>query len=130
MSLHESLRDLVSARGRAVVDDRSEFRAALDDFLTEDEITVGELNLLSDAVGLGAVARLLDLLDLGAEPAAAVQESGSELARDRGTDDVRRAVWAVTVIGYALGRRARGPLVCRRRCSRVRLACQRERPRT
>ena len=104
MSLHESLRDLVSARGRAVVDDRSEFRAALDDFLTEDEITVGELNLLSDAVGLGAVARLLDLLDLGAEPAAAVQESGSELARDRGTDDVRRAVWAVTVIGYALDR--------------------------
>ncbi len=104
MSLHESLRDLVTSRGRGVVEDGSEFRAALDDYLTEDEVTLGELNLLSDAVKLGAVARLLDLLDHGAAPAAAVEAVGSALARDRGTDDVRRATWALGVIGYALGR--------------------------
>ena len=103
MSLHESLRDMVTSRGRGVVEDGSEFRAALDDYLTEDEVTLGELNLLSDAVRLGAVARLLDLLDHGATPAAAVETAGSSLARDRGSDDVRRATWALGVIGYALG---------------------------
>ncbi len=103
MSLHESLRDMVTSRGRGVVDDGSEFRAALDDYLTEDEITPGELNLLADAVRLGAVSRLLDLLDHGAAPAAAVEAAGSSLARDRGSDDVRRATWALSVIGYALG---------------------------
>ena len=103
MSLHESLRDMVTSRGRGVVEDGSEFRAALDDYLTEDEVTPGELNLLADAVRLGAVSRLLDLLDHGAAPAAAVQAAGSSLARDRGSDDVRRATWALGVIGYALG---------------------------
>lgn len=103
MSLHKSLRDMVVSRGRGVVEDGSEFRAALDDYLTEDEVTVGELNLLSDAVRLGAVARLLDLLGHGATPAAAVETAGSSLARDRGSDDVRRATWALGVIGYALG---------------------------
>lgn len=104
MSLHESLRDLIAARGPGVVGNGSEFRAALDDYLTEDEVTVGELNLLSDAVGLGAVARLLELLEHGATPAAAVETAAASLARDRGSDDVRRATWALGVIGYALGR--------------------------
>lgn len=103
MSLHESLRDMVASRGSGVVEDGSEFRAALDDYLTEDEVSIGELNLLSDAVRLGAVARLLDLLEHGATPAAAVETAGSSLARDRGSDDVRRATWALGVIGYALG---------------------------
>ena len=58
MNLHEQLRDLVERQGTGVVETPEAFRAALDDFLTEDEATLGELNLLGDAVRLGAVDRL------------------------------------------------------------------------
>lgn len=104
MALHDSLRELVAARGAAVVDDATELRGALDDFLGEDEATIGELNLLVDAVRLGGLDRLLTMLDNGAAPAAAVAEAGAALARDRGSDDTRRASWAVAALGFALGR--------------------------
>jgi len=104
MNLHEHLRDLVAQRGPSVVESAEAFRGALDDFLTEDEATTGELNLLVDAVRLGAVHRLLAMVDQGADPAAAVNESGDAFARDRGTDDLARCRWAVAVIGHGLGR--------------------------
>jgi Tol biopolymer transport system component len=103
MSLHEHLRDLVAHQGPTVVDTAETFRAALDDFLTEDEATTGELNLLVDAVRLGAVVRLRSILDNGGSPQAAISEAGDGFARDRGTDDLPRCRWAVAVVGYALG---------------------------
>lgn len=102
--LYESLRELIGARGVGVIADAEEFRGALDDFLREDEATLGELNLLVDAVRLGAVQRFLSVVDQGADPAAAAREAGLTLARDRGTDDPARSQWAVAAIGYALGR--------------------------
>jgi len=87
-----------------VVDTAETFRAALDDFLTEEEATTGELNLLVDAVRLGAVNRLLSMLDHGADPVGAVSEAGDAFARDRGTDDLARCRWAVAVVGFALDR--------------------------
>lgn len=102
--LHESLRELIVARGVEVVSDADEFRGALDDFLHEDEATVGELNLLVDAVRLGAVQRFLAVVEQGAQPAAAARDAGMTLARDRGVDDPTRSRWAVAAIGYALGK--------------------------
>ena len=76
MALHHSLRDLVSVRGPGVVDEAEEFRGVLDDFLAEDEASLGELNLLVDAVRLGALRRVLDVLAHGAAPEAADPRSG------------------------------------------------------
>jgi hypothetical protein len=104
VDLHQHLRDLVARQGPDVVEGPEVFRAALDDFLTEDEATTGELNLLVDAVRLGAIRRMLSILDQGADPAAAVREAGDALARDRGTDDTARSRWAVAALGFALGR--------------------------
>ncbi|MEQ6902754.1 hypothetical protein [Nocardioides sp. YIM 152588] len=103
MALHDALRDLVMARGPAVVDDGEEFRAALDDFLAEDEASLGEINLLVDAVRLGAFARLRELLRQGGDPRAAVDEAAVQLARDRGTDDPGRSRWALAALGYGIG---------------------------
>lgn len=104
MALHDSLRDLVSARGPGVFDSAEEFRGILDDFLAEDEASLGELNLLVDAVRLGALRRVLDVLDHGAAPEAAIREAGAALARDRGTDDPTRSCWALASLAYALGK--------------------------
>jgi len=104
MSLHDSLRELVAVRGAGVVDEAEEFRGALDDFLAEDEATIGEINLLVDAVRLGAVRRVLDVLDHGAAPDAAVRDAGAGLARDRGTDDPARSCWALAALCFALGK--------------------------
>ncbi|HET9420049.1 MAG TPA: hypothetical protein VFO49_02855 [Nocardioides sp.] len=101
--LHEQLRNLVSQHGTGIVDTAEQFRGALDDYLTEQDATQGELNLLVDAVRLGGVERLLAMLDNGADPDAAVREAGGELARDRSSDE-QRARWAVAAMGYALGR--------------------------
>ena len=106
--LHELLRELVDRQGAGVVESAEAFRGALDDFLTEDEASLGELNLLADAVRLGAVTRLTSLLAHGGNPEAAVREAGDALARDRGTDDPIRSRWAVAAIGYALGGPAPG----------------------
>lgn len=104
MALHDSLRELVSVRGPGVVDEAEELRGALDDFLAEDEATLGELNLLVDAVRLGALRRVLDVLAHGAAPQAAIREAGAALARDRGTDDPTRSCWALAVLCFALGK--------------------------
>jgi hypothetical protein len=101
--LHEQLRSLVSQHGTGIADNADQFRAALDDYLTEEDATQGELNLLVDAVRLGGVERLLTMLDNGADPDAAVREAGGELARDRSSDE-QRARWAVATMAYALGR--------------------------
>jgi hypothetical protein len=101
--LHEQLRSLVSQHGTGIADNAEQFRAALDDYLTEDDATQGELNLLVDAVRLGGVERLVTMLENGADPDAAVREAGGELARDRSSDE-QRARWAVAAMGYALGR--------------------------
>ena len=111
MNLHEQLRDLVARQGPDVVESAESFRGALDDFLTEDEATTGELNLLVDAVRLGAVHRMLSMIDHGAEPIEAVREVGEVFARDRGTDDVARCRWAVAAVGFALGRVDEGVVV-------------------
>ena len=104
MALHHSLRDLVSVRGAGVVDEAEEFRGVLDDFLAEDEATLGELNLLVDAVRLGALRRVLDVIAHGAAPEAAIREAGAALARDRGTDDPTRSCWALASLRFALGK--------------------------
>lgn len=104
MALHDSLRDLVAVRGPGVVDEAEEFRGVLDDFLAEDEASLGELNLLVDAVRLGALRRVLDVLAHGAAPEAAVREAGAALARDRGTDDPTRSCWALASLCFALGK--------------------------
>jgi hypothetical protein len=96
MTLHAHLAQLVAARGSDVLGDPGEFRAALDDYLTD--------NVLVDAVRLGAVRRLLDLLDQGSDPRAAVNEAGLALARERGSDDARRSLRATAQLGYAAGR--------------------------
>ncbi|MET0523503.1 MAG: hypothetical protein ABWZ91_01800, partial [Nocardioides sp.] len=101
--LHEQLRSLVSQHGTGIVDTPEQFRGALDDYLTEQDATQGELNLLVDAVRLGGVERLLAMLDNGADPDAAVREAGGELARDRSSDE-QRSRWAIAAMGYALGR--------------------------
>ncbi len=104
MALHHSLRELVSVRGAGVVDEAEEFRGVLDDFLAEDEATLGELNLLVDAVRLGALRRVLDVMANDAAPQAAIREAGAALARDRGTDDPTRSCWALASLCFALGK--------------------------
>ncbi len=101
--LHEQLRNLVSQHGAGIAENAEQFRAALDDYLTEADASQGELNLLVDAVRLGGVERLLAMLDNGADPDAAVREAGGTLARDRSSDE-QRSRWAVAAMGYALGR--------------------------
>ncbi len=104
MAVHDLLRELVETRGAGVVGDADQFRGALDDFLGEHEATRGEINLLVDAVRLGAVNRVVTMLDHGADPGAAIAEVAVELARDRGADSATGARWALGVIGYALGK--------------------------
>lgn len=101
--LHEQLRNLVAQHGTGITEHAEQFRAALDDYLTEADASQGELNLLVDSVRLGAVERLLAMLDNGADPEAAVREAGGELARDRSSDE-QRSRWAVAAMAYALGR--------------------------
>ena len=101
--VHEKLRALVSAHGASILERPEDLRAALDDYLAEDEIAPGDLHLLVDAVRFGAYERLVSLLDHVADPAAAVREAATELARARGSDETR-ARWAVAALGYAGGR--------------------------
>ena len=104
MELHENLYALGLRLGREVFDDPDSFRGALDDFLDEDAATTGDINLLVDAVRLGAFGSMTSMLGSGAQVTAAVEEAGSRLARDRGSADVAGAQWACAVLGFAIGK--------------------------
>ncbi len=104
MPLHTELHTLVGRYGAEVLADADGLRATLDDFLDEDAASPGEINLLVDAVRLGAYERLISMLDNGAEPRPAVRAAGEALAHDRGGADLRSAQWACAVLGFAAGR--------------------------
>jgi hypothetical protein len=104
MELHESLYALGRSQGRELFNDADSFRGALDDYLDEDSASTGDINLLVDAVRLGAYQGMMSMLDSGADADRAVTEAGSRLARDRGSADVGGAMWALAVLGYATGK--------------------------
>lgn len=104
MKLHESLADLARDHGHGLFRDAAAFRGSLDDYLDEGQASSGTINLLTDAVRLGALDGMLTMLDSGANPADAVESAGQRLARDRGSADVRGCQWAVAVLGFALGK--------------------------
>ncbi|KAA1418700.1 hypothetical protein F0U44_09390 [Nocardioides humilatus] len=104
MELHESLYALGQSQGRELFNDADSFRGALDDYLDEDSATTGDINLLVDAVRLGAFQAMTTMLDSGADSDRAVSEAGARLARDRGSADVGGAMWALAVLGYAIGK--------------------------
>jgi hypothetical protein len=104
MELHESLYELGVTSGRTVFDDADLLRAALDDYLDEGAASTGDINLLVDAVRLGAFRMMLTTIDSGAEPTRAVEAAGELLARDRGTSDVSATRWACAVLGFAVGK--------------------------
>ena len=66
--LHRQLRALVDQVGADVIGDPHTFRAALDDFLDERVATSGELNLLVDAVRLGALEPVVGVLTTARPP--------------------------------------------------------------
>lgn len=102
--LHEALRDLGNQLGQSIFSDADTLRGALDDFLDEESADTGQINLLVDAVRLGGVARLINMLDGGADPTLAIEESGRYLAKQRGTEDLGGSRWACAAVGFALGR--------------------------
>lgn len=104
MSLHQALADLARDHGHGLFRDASAFRGSLDDYLDEGQASSGTINLLTDAVRLGALDGMLTMLDSGAAPSDAVDSAGQRLARDRGSADVRGCQWAVAVLGFALGK--------------------------
>jgi hypothetical protein len=104
MELHESLYALAQRLGLEVFGDHDSFRGALDDFLDEESATTGDINLLVDAVRLGAFAAMTSMLDSGASVPAAIEEAGNRLARDRGGADVAGAQWACAMLAFAIGK--------------------------
>ncbi len=102
MELHQALADLARDH-RAVFSDAAAFRGALDDYLDEGTASAGTINLLTDAVRLGALEQLQSMLASGASPESAVESAGDRLARDRGSRDTVGSRWACSVLGYALG---------------------------
>ena len=104
MELANALADLARDHAEALFHDAGAFRGALDDYLDEGTATSGTINLLTDAVRLGALDGMLSMLDSGASPGAAVESAGQRLARERGSSDNRGCQWACAVLGFALGR--------------------------
>ena len=104
MELHENLYALGQQLGREVFEDPDSFRGALDDFLDEDSATTGDINLLVDAVRLGAFASMTTMIDSGAHVTAAIEEAGRRMARDRGSADVAGAQWACAILAFAIGK--------------------------
>lgn len=103
MDLHEQLRGLVDRMGPGVLDDAEGLRGALDDYLDEGAASTGDLNLLVDAVRLGAYRSFTEMLGSGASAGMALDEVGARLARDRGVADVAGSSWALAVLGFANG---------------------------
>jgi len=104
MELHDHLYSLGLQLGRGVFDDADGFRGALDDFLDEGAASTGDINLLVDAVRLGAFRSMTTMLDSGADAPRAIEDAGTRLARDRGSSDLASAQWALAVLGFAIGK--------------------------
>lgn len=104
MELHESLRELVASHGRSILGEATGFRGVLDDVLEENQASMGDINLLVDAVRFDALTPLTEMIDGGADPVRAVEEAGLRLARNRGGDDQAASSWAAAVLGYAVGK--------------------------
>lgn len=103
VSIHRELAALVRQAGPDVLLDAVEFRAAFDDFVLEGAATEGEVNLLTDAIRLGALRRVLDQISQGADPRIAVESQGIRLAQQRGTQETAGAQWALAVLTFACG---------------------------
>jgi hypothetical protein len=103
VTLHDELRELAASYGRDLFLDADQFRAALDDYIQEGSALPGQLNLLHDAVRLGAYARCLNLLEQSSEPSMAVQTAGDALARERGSLEAASSRWAVATLAHATG---------------------------
>ncbi|WP_182376353.1 hypothetical protein [Nocardioides sp. WS12] len=103
MSIHRELSALVRQAGVAVLADASEFRAAFDDFVLEGSATEGDANLLTDAIRLGALGRVIDQIRQGADPSLAIEAQGVRLAQQRGTQEAAGAQWALAVLTHARG---------------------------
>jgi hypothetical protein len=101
MAMHHELRTMVGRFGTRLFEDSDTLRAALDDYMTEGTATGGEINLLVDAVRLGAFRQLQGMVSSGADPASAVAAAGQMLARERGSSDVTGSSWAVAALGFA-----------------------------
>jgi hypothetical protein len=101
--LQDELRDLFAQVGAHAFDDPDTFRGAFDDFVPEGAATTGELRLLVDAIATGAYQRLTSQLELGADPATAIEAEAQRLARDRGTVETDGARWALSTLAYARG---------------------------
>jgi hypothetical protein len=101
MSVHQALRTLVSRYGPGIIES-GDLRATLDDFLEEGEATPGQINLLADAVRLGAYEQMLPMLSHGADPRTVVEAVGARLAANRGGDQ-QSASWACAALGFAVG---------------------------
>jgi len=104
MELHESLAQLARDHGESLFAEADAFRGALDDYLDEGSASTGTINLLTDAVRLGALQSMVTMLDSGAGVDDAVETAGQRLSRDRGSADVAGSQWACAVLGYALGK--------------------------
>ena len=102
VEMHQVLRGLAEQLGPEVFDDPDNFRGALDDVLDE-EASLGEQNLVVDAVRLGAYASMVTMLRQGGHPGSTVARAGALLARDRGGDDRASASWACACLAYAIG---------------------------
>ncbi len=94
MELHESLAQLARDHGESLFADADAFRGALDDYLDEGSASTGTINLLTDAVRLGALQAMVTMLDSGAGVEDAVDSAGQRLSRDRGSADVTGSQWA------------------------------------
>jgi hypothetical protein len=102
-SVAAALERLVAERGEGILADPDQFRAALDDYLDESDVSAGVIYLLTDAVRLGALESLRAMVSAGATPASAVESAGGRLARDRGSSEPVTGVWAAAVLGHAVG---------------------------
>ena len=94
MELHDHMYSLGLQLGRQVFDDADGFRGALDDFLDEGAASTGDINLLVDAVRLGAYRSMVTMLDSGADAQRAIQFArstpgvGTALVGMKGLDHV------------------------------------------
>ncbi|HVK30407.1 MAG TPA: hypothetical protein VM575_18855, partial [Nocardioides sp.] len=103
MGIHGELAELVGRAGDDVLRDAADFRAAFDDFVSEGAASEGELNLLTDAIRLGALERVVAQVGNGAEASRAIELQAGRLAEQRGTEEVRGPRWALAVLCFALG---------------------------